>query len=90
MPRPIPRCALCGGKLTYKDRVTVRFNLKGRPEIGWHIECAKKDMISPFGDDDPYEDERSELLKKIEERGEDRVIKMRRKKGEDLDEYRFS
>ena len=81
MSRPIPRCALCGAKLSYKNRVTVRFRIHGNPEVGWHLECARKDKISPFGDDDPYEDDRLALMERIEARGPGRVIKYRKRGG---------
>ena len=52
MPRRIPCCAYCGGRLTRKRGATqhIFHDLPGKPAVGWHSlgrdECYAQDKLS--------------------------------------------
>lgn len=42
--RKNPLCARCGEPLK-PARLVYEFDLPGRPAVGWHCECAKRDPL---------------------------------------------
>lgn len=72
MSRKLPLCAWCGFSLVGKGRLNICLEKEpGRPEVGWHTDCAEDDPLFAklINENAPYEGPVAEIW----QRGMDRV-----------------